>query len=161
MSRALIFRSGEPQRKVLYKNRMQNTKNLCTIQLGKAAVQLIGRYRENVYFIDNSVLLPVNSNQNMNAYLKEIATICSIKKHLSMRIVRHTLFTTVTLSNQISDEVVSKMLGHESINMTKKYARAVYELIIKCIQKLKNKYNLRLKTYNYIPKAALTRHPIF
>jgi len=31
--------------------------------------------------------------------------------------------STATLANQISIEVVSKILGHSSINMTKKYAR--------------------------------------
>ena len=84
----------------------------------------------------------------MNAYLKEIATICGIKKHLSTHTARHTFATTVTLSNQISIEVVSKMLGHSSINMTKKYARVVDELINKDMQKLENKYNLILKSEN-------------
>jgi site-specific recombinase XerD len=84
----------------------------------------------------------------MNAYLKEIATICGIKKHLSTHTARHTFATTVTLSNQISIEVVSKMLGHSSINMTKKYARVVDELINKDMQKLENKYNLILKIEN-------------
>jgi len=130
------------------KKRRQKTKNLCTVPLVEAAVQLIGKYRENVYCIANSVVLPVISNQKMNAYLKEIATICGIKKHLSTHTARHTFATTVTLSNQISIEVVSKMLGHSSINMTKKYARVVDELINKDMQKLENKYNLILKSEN-------------
>jgi site-specific recombinase XerD len=134
--------------KLWMKKRRQKTKNLCTVPLVEAAVQLIGKYRENVYCIANNVVLPVISNQKMNAYLKEIATICGIKKHLSTHTARHTFATTVTLSNQISIEVVSKMLGHSSINMTKKYARVVDELINKDMQKLENKYNLILKSEN-------------
>jgi len=77
----------------------------------------------------------------MNAYLKEIANLCGIKKHLSTHTARHTFATTVTLANQISIEVVSKMLGHSSITMTKKYARVVDDLISKDMQKLYGKYD--------------------
>ena len=78
----------------------------------------------------------------MNAYLKEIADVCGIKKNLSTHTARHTFATTVTLSNHISMEVVSKMLGHSSINMTKKYARVVDELINKDMQKIFHKYDM-------------------
>jgi site-specific recombinase XerD len=76
----------------------------------------------------------------MNAYLKEIADLCGIKKHLSTHTARHTFATTVTLANQISIEVVSKMLGHSSINMTKKYARVVDDLISRDMQKIYHKF---------------------
>jgi site-specific recombinase XerD len=64
-----------------------------------------------------------------------------IKKNLSTHTARHTFATTVTLSNQISIEVVSKMLGHSSINMTKKYARVVDDLINRDMQKVYLKYD--------------------
>jgi site-specific recombinase XerD len=59
----------------------------------------------------------------MNAYLKEVADLCGITKTLTTHCARYTFATTVTLANHISMESVSKMLGHSSINMTKKYAR--------------------------------------
>ena len=95
-----------------------------------------------MYCKNKSVLLPVLTNQKMNAYLKEIADVCGIKKNLSTHTARHTFATTVTLSNHISMEVVSKMLGHSSINMTKKYARVVDELINKDMQKIFHKYDM-------------------
>lgn len=55
-------------------------------------------------------LLPVLSNQKMNAYLKEIAGIVGISKDLTTHLARHTFATTVTLANQVSIENVSKML---------------------------------------------------
>jgi len=77
----------------------------------------------------------------MNAYLKEIADLCCINKKLTTHAARHTFATTVTLSNHVSMESVSKMLGHTSINMTRKYARIADKLISEDMQKLEGKYN--------------------
>lgn len=85
-------------------------------------------------------LLPVLSNQKMNAYLKEIADLCGIKKNLSTHTARHTFATTVTLSNKVPIEVVSKMLGHSSIRMTEKYARVVNNYIDESTAHLMVKY---------------------
>jgi site-specific recombinase XerD len=68
-------------------------------------------------------LLPVISNQKMNAYLKEIADMCGIDKLLTFHVARHTFATTVTLSKGVSIESVSKMLGHTNIKTTQIYAR--------------------------------------
>lgn len=59
----------------------------------------------------------------MNAYLKEISTICGINKELTFHCARHTFATTVTLSNGVPIESVSKMLGHKSIRTTQHYAK--------------------------------------
>lgn len=48
---------------------------------------------------------------------------------LLMHVARHTFASTVTLANNISLEVVSKMLGHTNTRMTNHYAK----LIDKCI----------------------------
>lgn len=67
--------------------------------------------------------LPVPSNQKMNGYLKEIAAMCGIDKILTSHIARHTFATTITLSNGVPIETVSKMLGHSSIKQTQHYAK--------------------------------------
>jgi site-specific recombinase XerD len=77
----------------------------------------------------------------MNAYQKEIADLCGIKKKLTTHAARHTFATTVKLSNHGSIESVSKMLGHTSSNMTRKYARIADKLISEDMQKLEGKYN--------------------
>lgn len=59
----------------------------------------------------------------MNAYLKEIADLCQIDKELTYHIARHTFATTITLSNGVSIESVSKMLGHKNIKTTQHYAK--------------------------------------
>ena len=77
----------------------------------------------------------------MNAYLKEIADLCGIEKKLTTHTARHTFATTVTLSNNISIEAVSEMLGHSSLQMTKKYARVVDDFLGKEMGKLEKKYS--------------------
>ena len=122
------------------KKRRQKTKNWCNIPLMEPAVQLMNKYKSHPVCQKKGLVFPVLTNQKMNAYLKEIADLCGIKKHLSTHTARHTFATTVTLLNQVSIEVVSKMLGHSSINMTKKYARVVDDLISRDMQKIYSKY---------------------
>jgi integrase len=68
-------------------------------------------------------ILPISSNQKMNAYLKEIGDLCEIKKNLTFHLARHTFATTITLSQGVPIESVSKMLGHTNIKTTQIYAR--------------------------------------
>ena len=70
-------------------------------------------------------LLPVYSNQKTNAYLKEIAKACGIYKNISFHTARHTFATTVTLSNGVPIETVSKMLGHTKLSTPQIYARVL------------------------------------
>ncbi|MBK8625447.1 MAG: tyrosine-type recombinase/integrase [Saprospiraceae bacterium] len=65
----------------------------------------------------------MKSNQKLNSYLKEIADICEIKKPLTTHIARHTFATTVLLSNGVSMEATSKMLGHSSLKTTQIYGK--------------------------------------
>jgi len=61
----------------------------------------------------------------MNSYLKEIADVCGVTKVLTFHMARHTFATTVTLSNDVPMETVSKMLGHKSIKTTQLYAKVL------------------------------------
>jgi site-specific recombinase XerD len=90
---------------------------------------------------DEPKLLPVLSNQKMNAYLKEVADLAKINKNLTTHIARHTFATTVTLNNDVPIETVSKMLGHSSINMTKTYARLLDKKVSSDMDKIYEKYS--------------------
>ena len=74
-----------------------------------------------------------------NAYLKEIADICEIKKKLTFHIARHTFATTVTLTNGVPIETVSKMLGHTKLATTQIYAKVVENKIGTDMAALKQK----------------------
>jgi len=57
--------------------------------------------------------------------LKEIADLCSITKNVTFHIARHTFATTISLSNGVPIETVSKILGHTKITTTQIYAKVV------------------------------------
>ncbi|CAA9195819.1 site-specific integrase [Flavobacterium collinsii] len=85
-------------------------------------------------------LIPQISNQKMNAYLKEIADLCGIDKHLTWYVARHTFATTVTLGNGVRIENVSAMMGHTNIKQTQHYAKVLDINIMEDMSKLKQKY---------------------
>jgi len=87
------------------------------------AIKIIDKYREHESCIISNRILPMKSNQKMNAYLKEIADLCDISKNLTTHMARHTFATTITLGNDVPIESVSKMLGHTKITTTQIYAR--------------------------------------
>ena len=122
------------------KKKRQKTKNWFQVPLLPPAIQIMEKYKDDPVCQISGKVLPVLSNQKMNAYLKEIADLTGINKRLTTHTARHTFATTVTLTNQVSMEVVSKMLGHSSINMTKRYARVVDNLISKDMEKLYGKF---------------------
>jgi site-specific recombinase XerD len=76
----------------------------------------------------------------MNAYLKEVADICSINKHLTFHIARHTFATIVTLNNGVPIESVSKMLGHKSIKTTQIYAKILDRKVSEDMSLLRKKF---------------------
>ena len=122
----------------IYKTR-QKTKNMCRIPLLEPARRIIEKYKEHPVCISENVLLPVSSNQKLNSYLLEIADICDIHKTITMNIARHTFATTVTLSNGVSLESVSRMLGHDNIRSTQIYAKITDTKIGREMQTLANK----------------------
>jgi len=122
--------------------RRKKTNQMCRIPLLPPALAILEKYKDDPYCIKTGLVLPIPSNQKTNAYLQEIADLAGINKHLSTHTARHTFATTVTLSNKISIEVVAKMLGHSSINMTKKYARVVDDFISRDMSKIQDKYKL-------------------
>lgn len=79
----------------------------------------------------------------MNEYLDEIATLCNIDKHITFHLARHTFATTITLSQGVPIESVSKMLGHKSIRTTQIYARIVDQKISEDMNILANKLNTK------------------
>jgi len=106
----------------------QKTKTSTKVPLLNTALNIIQKYKDHPV-CQNGKLLPTSSNQKTNEYLKEIATISKINKDLSFHCARHTFATTVTLSNGVSIESVSKMLGHTNIKTTQIYARITEQKI--------------------------------
>lgn len=100
---------------------------------------IIDKYKDKSDDTNTEYLLPVLSNQKMNAYLKEIADLCGIQKNLTFHLARHTFATTVTLTNGVPMESVSKMLGHKSIKTTQHYAKIIDKKVSDDMKSLKDK----------------------
>jgi len=105
------------------------------------AQSIIEKYQDHPDVVNGKVLLPVLSNQKTNAYLKEIGDICGIDKNLTFHLARHTFATTVTLTNGVPIESVSKMLGHKSLKTTQHYAKILDRKVSNDMQKLRSFYN--------------------
>ena len=99
---------------------------------------LIDKYRENKRALITETLLPVISNQKVNSYLKELALLCRIKKNLTFHMARHTFATTVTLTNGVPIETVSKMLGHSKLTTTQIYAKVIESKVSDDMNKLRS-----------------------
>ncbi|HUH27346.1 site-specific integrase [Gelidibacter sp.] len=100
---------------------------------------IINKYKKHPRTQYSGKLLPNLSNQKLNSYLKEIADLCKIKKNLTFHMARHTFATTVTLSNGVPMETVSKLLGHTKLTTTQIYARVIEKKISEDMEALQTK----------------------
>jgi site-specific recombinase XerD len=125
----------------------QKTDTASRIPILPAALEILRKYEEYPECINEGKLLPVLSNQKMNAYLKEIADVCGIKKELTFHIARHTFATTVTLANGVSIESVSKMLGHKNIRTTQHYAKILDSKVGQDMDNLRLKLESKSKSF--------------
>ena len=115
------------------------TKTKSNIPILPLALMILEKY-EGSNEVNKNRVLPVLTNQKMNAYLKEIADISGIKKNLTTHLARHTFATTVTLTNGVSIESVSKMLGHRSLRTTQHYAKILNRRVSEDMQVLRKKF---------------------
>ena len=109
--------------RIWIKKRRVKTGVLSRIPLLPIAKLILDKYK------GGEKLLPIQDPADINKYLKDIAILCGINKRICFHTSRHTFASTVTLANNISLEVVPKMLGHTNTRMTAHYAK----LIDKCI----------------------------
>ncbi|HEV9037989.1 MAG TPA: site-specific integrase [Puia sp.] len=123
--------------------RRQKTDTASRIPLLPMAQQILDKYFDHPLCLKKDKVLPILSNQKMNQYLKEIADVCQIDKYLTFHIARHTFATTITLSNGVPIETVSKMLGHRNLKTTQHYAKIVDRKVSNDMQALKERLSLK------------------
>ena len=128
------------------KSKRSKTDTGFTIPLLPTAVAIIEKYKGHPKVVNKNCVIPVLSNQKSNAYLKEIADRCDIKKNLTTHLARHTFATTVTLTNGVPIETVGKMLGHKNLRTTQHYAKIIDRKVIDDMAILKDKLASVTKT---------------
>ena len=126
----------------------QKTESASKIPILPVTQMIIDKYSEHPQCLNEGKLLPILSNQKMNAYLKEIAGVCEIEKELTFHIARHTFATTVTLTltNGVPIESVSKMLGHKNLRTTQHYAKVLDRKVSDDMRALKEKFSDNFNT---------------
>jgi len=105
------------------KKKRVKTGVLSRIPLLPMAKMILEKYK------GSKTLIPIQDASDINKYLKDIAIYCKIDKHVTFHTSRHTFASTVTLANNVSMEVVSKMLGHTNTRMTAHYAKLLDKYI--------------------------------
>jgi site-specific recombinase XerD len=115
----------------------KKTETSSKIPLLKPALAIIEKYKDHPHCANDGIVLPALSNQKMNSYLKEIAKECDITQNLTFHLARHTFATTLTLTNVVPIESVSKMLGHMDIKATQHSAKVIDLKISKDMQVLR------------------------
>jgi integrase len=118
----------------------QKTGNEVKIPMLSKAKVLVDKYNGHPRTLVRNTLFPNLSNQKINSYLKEIADLCGITKNLTFHMARHTFATTVTLSNGVPIETVSKLLGHTNITTTQIYARVIEQKVSEDMKRLQEKF---------------------
>lgn len=113
------------------------------VPLLPVALAVLNKYKTDPEVLNQGGLLPRLSNQKLNAYLKEVADLSGINKNLTFHLARHTFATTVTLTNGVPMETVSKLLGHSSIKTTQIYAKVVENKICEDMNLLRSKLTKR------------------
>lgn len=117
----------------------KKTETPTRIPLLPPAVRILQKYENHPLCDNRDELLPISSNQKMNAYLKEIADVCSIHKKMTFHTARHTFATTITLTNGVPIETVSKMLGHRNLKTTQHYAKIIDKKVSEDMQALRGR----------------------
>ena len=97
------------------------------VKLLPVAKELVERYRR-LKLPDNKVF-PVKDCDSMDMSLRHVARHAGLSFNPTMHVARHTFATTVTLSQGVPLEAVSKMLGHKHITTTQIYAKITNDKI--------------------------------
>jgi len=125
--------------KWIFKNR-QKTDTKSKIPVLPIAQEIMNKYESHPKCLNDDSILPILTNQKMNAYLKEIGDLCDIPKEITFHMARHTFATSVTLTNGVPIETVSKMLGHKNLHTTQHYAKVLDKKVSEDIGILKQKF---------------------
>lgn len=95
-----------------------------TVRLFSVPCNILLQYRSED---PDKPIFPLPGNRQCNLYLERIMPMAGILRHTTFHCARHTFATTVTLSQGVAMEIISKLLGHKNIRTTQIYAQVTHE----------------------------------
>ncbi len=117
----------------------KKTNQASVVPLSIEALEILERYREHPLSLKKGVCLPIQANQKVNTYLKQIQHIAGIKKRLTTHVARRTA-ATYYLNEGMPLTSVSAMLGHsDTRTTTRHYATVNPETVVRDFQAIINK----------------------
>jgi integrase len=132
----------------------EKTSEVVKIPLLPKAMKIIRKYENDSQVLNGRNLIPTLSNQRLNKGIREIIEACGIHKYVTFHTARHTFATTVTLSNGVPIETVSKLLGHTKLSTTQIYARVLDKKIGEDMELLRSRLLEKEKRANFSVKNA-------
>lgn len=123
----------------------KKTNTICKIPILPIVDEIFKKYENDPLVLNSGKLLPVPSNQKMNAYLKEIGEICGIKTVLTSHLARHSFATSIALPYGLPIETLSKVMGHKSLNMTIHYGKLIETKLVSDVAKFKENINTAIQ----------------
>ena len=95
--------------------------------------------------LPGSRVFPTKDRNSMNMSMRHVARHAGLTFYPTMHLARHTFATTVTLSQGVPLETVSKMLGHKHITTTQIYAKITNDKIGRDMDALTEKLDGKFK----------------
>ena len=108
-------------------DKRQKTGTQFRVKLLPVAKRLVEQY-SRLQLPDDKVF-PVKDDNSMNMSLRHVARHAGLSFNPTTHTGRHTFATTVTLTQGVPLETVSKMLGHKHITTTQVYAKITNDKI--------------------------------
>ena len=127
------------------RQKIRNKTNLpSVVPLGKEALLILERYKNCAESLKKGVCLPVQANQKINAYLKQIQHVAGIKKRLTTHCARRTA-ATFYLNAGMPLTSVSALLGHsDTATTTRHYTTVTPETVVRDFQAIDSKRKPKL-----------------
>ena len=129
-------------------DRRQKTGTQFRVKLLPVAEMLYERYKE-MHLSGDRVFPLKGTHKTLNMSLRHVARHAGLSFNPTIHMARHTFATTVTLSQGVPLETVSKMLGHKRITTTQIYAKITNDKIGQDMAALSEKLDSVFKVVQY------------
>lgn len=123
----------------------QKTGGECHIRLLEIPRRIIEKYRSERK--SNKVFNTI-AISNIENNLKKIKMLCGIERHITFHMSRHNFATLITLSQGVSIETVSRMMGHLDIKSTQLYSKLIDQKVNEDMKALMEKTTNQYKMFD-------------